>query len=89
MLATVHIKKVILRSNCEYNYFGNVLEYEYDYSASYSSMSMSTPKVLVLKYKYTSTVTPSLIFLMYLSYNGTNNFKAPVNTKTNSFKKNC
>ena len=50
-----------MRSNREYDYFGNVLEYEYDYFASYSSTSMSTPKVLVLEYEYTSTITPSLI----------------------------
>ena len=51
-----------MRSNCEYDYFGNVLEYEYeyDYFALYSSMS--TQKVLVLEYKYTSTITPSLIY---------------------------
>ena len=30
---------VIVRSNCEYDYFGNVLEYEYEYFAVYSSMS--------------------------------------------------
>ena len=53
-----------MRSNREYDYFGNVLEYEYDYFASYSSTSTSTPKVLVLEYEYeyTSTITPSLIF---------------------------
>ena len=38
-------KNVIVRSNHEYDYFGNVLEYEYDYFASYSSTS--TQKVLV------------------------------------------
>ena len=27
-------KNVIVRSNREYDYFGNVLEYEYDYSKS-------------------------------------------------------
>ena len=48
-----------MRSNREYNYFGNVLEYEYDYFASYSSTS--TQKVLVLEYEYTSTITPSLL----------------------------
>ena len=53
-----------MKSNREYDYFGNVLEYEYDYFPSYSSTS--TQKVLVLeyeyeyKYKYTSTITPSL-----------------------------
>ena len=47
-----------MKSNREYNYFGNVLEYEYDYFPSYSSMS--TQKVLVLEYEYTSTITPSL-----------------------------
>ena len=54
-------KNVIVRSNREYDYFGNVLEYEYDYFASYSSTT-STQKVLVLEYeyKYTSTITPSL-----------------------------
>ena len=54
-------KNVIVRSNREYDYFGNVLEYEYDYFPSYSSTS--TQKVLVLEYeyKYTSTITPSLI----------------------------
>ena len=55
-------KNVIVRNNHEYDYFGNVLEYEYDYFPSYSSMSTSTQKVLVLEYeyKYTSTITPSL-----------------------------
>ena len=51
-----------MRSNREYDYFGNVLEYEYDYFPPY--LSTSTQKVLVLeyeyKYKYTSTITPSL-----------------------------
>ena len=52
-----------MRSNREYDYFGNVLEYEYDYFPSYSSTSMSTQKVLLLEYeyKYTSTITPSPI----------------------------
>ena len=51
-------KNVIVRSNREYDYFGNILEYEY--FASYSSTS--TPKVLVLEYEYeyTSTITPFL-----------------------------
>ena len=53
-----------MKSNREYNYFGNVLEYEYDYFPSYSSTSTSTStqKVLVLEYeyKYMSTITPSL-----------------------------
>ena len=49
-----------MKSNREYDYFGNVLEYEYDYFPSYSSTSTSTQKVLVLEYKYTSTITPSL-----------------------------
>ena len=47
-----------MRSNREYDYFGNVLEY--DYFPSYSSTS--TQKVLEYKYKYTSTITPSLNF---------------------------
>ena len=53
-----------MRSNREYDYFGNVLEYEYDYFPSYSSTS--TQKVLVLEYeyKYTSTITPSLISMI-------------------------
>ena len=40
----------------EYDYFGNVLEYDYFASCT----STSTQKVLVLEYKYTSTITPSL-----------------------------
>ena len=59
MLATVHMKKyVIVRSNREYDYIGNVLEY--DYFPSYSSTH--TQKILVLEYEYmsTSTITPSL-----------------------------
>ena len=44
-----------MRSNREYNYFGNLLED--DYFASYSSTS--TQKVIVLEYEYTSTITPS------------------------------
>ena len=52
-------KNVTMRSNREYDYFGNVLEYEYDYFASYSSTS--TQKVPVLEYEYTSMITPSLI----------------------------
>ena len=51
-------KNVIVKSNREYDYFGNVLEYEYDYFPSYSSTS--TQKVLIHEYKYTSTITPSL-----------------------------
>ena len=53
-------KNVIMRSNREYDYFGNVLEYKYDYFPSCTSTS--TQKVLVLEYeyKYTSTITPSL-----------------------------
>ena len=47
-----------MKSNREYDYFGNVLEYEYDYFPSYSSTS--TQKVLVLEYKYMCTITPSL-----------------------------
>ena len=48
----------MVRSNHEYNYFGNVLEY--DYFPSY--LSTHTQKVLILEYKYEymSTITPSL-----------------------------
>ena len=46
-------KNIIVRSNREYNCFGNLLED--DYFASYSSTS--TQKVL--EYEYTSTITPS------------------------------
>ena len=57
-------KHLIVRSNREYDYFGNVLEYENDYFPSYSSTSTRTrtEKVLVLEYEceYTSTITPSL-----------------------------
>ena len=44
-------KNVIVRSNREYDYFGNVLKYEYDYFASYSSTSTSTPKKSI-QFKY-------------------------------------
>ena len=44
-----------MRSNREYNYFGNLLED--DYFASY--LSTSTQKILILEYEYTSTITPS------------------------------
>ena len=52
-----------MRSNREYDYFGNVLEYEYDYFPSYSTTCTSTQKVLVLEYEYeyTSTITSSLV----------------------------
>ena len=56
-------KNVIMRSNREYDYFGNVLEYEYDYFPSYSStitFLRTRVRVLVLEYEYTSTITPSL-----------------------------
>ena len=55
-------KYVIVRSNREYDYFGNVLEYEFDYFPSYSSTS--TQKVLVLEYEYMSTITPSLQYTL-------------------------
>ena len=51
-----------MRSNREYDYFGNVLEYEYDYFPSYSSTRTRTQKVLVLEYKYKCTITPSLVY---------------------------
>ena len=63
MLATVHMKKVIVRSNREYDYFGNVFDYEYDYFVSYSSTS--TQKVLVFEYNYKSTITPSLVHMRF------------------------
>ena len=44
-----------MRSNREYDYFGNVLEYEY--FASYSSMSTSTQKVLVHEYEYDYSIS--------------------------------
>ena len=46
-----------MRSNREYDYFGNVLEYEYeyDYFALYSSMSTITQKVLVLDLEWIDT----------------------------------
>ena len=55
-------KYVIVRSNREYDYFGNVLEYEYDYFPSHSSTS--TQKVLVHEYEYTSMITPSLQYTL-------------------------
>jgi len=63
LLATVHMKKVIVRSNREYDYFGNVFDYEYDYFVSYSSTS--TQKVLVFEYNYKSTITPSLVHMRF------------------------
>ena len=71
-------KNVIVRSNREYNYFGNVLEYEYDYFASYSSTR--TQKVLVLEYEYTSTITPSLLDADTNIYNKSNYFLHLPNT---------
>ena len=50
LLATVHVKKVIVRNNREYDYFGNI--HEYDYFALYSSTSTITQKVLILEYEY-------------------------------------
>ena len=50
----------LLYNILEYDYFGNVLEYEYEYDYFPSYSSTSTQKVLVLEYKYTSTITPSL-----------------------------
>ena len=44
-----------MRSNREYDYFGNVLEYEYDYFPSYSSMS--TQKVLEYEYEYDYSIS--------------------------------
>ena len=41
-----------MRSNREYDYFGNVLEYENNYFVLYSSKSTNTQKVLVLEYEY-------------------------------------
>ena len=45
-------KNVIVKSNREYDYFGNVLEYEYDYFPSYSSTSTSTSTQKVHEYDY-------------------------------------
>ena len=50
-----------MRSNREYDYFGNVLEYEYDYFASYSSMSTSTQKVLLLEYEYDYSISGTFV----------------------------
>ena len=44
----------------EYDYFGNVLEYQYDYFALYSSMSMITQKVPVLVPRVQNTIISSL-----------------------------
>ena len=48
-----------MRSNREYDYFGNVLEYSYDYFPSYSSTR--TQKVLVLEYDYSISVNDTHI----------------------------
>ena len=53
-----------MRNNREYNYFGNVHEYEYDYFASYSSTS--TQKVFVLEYEYTSLVLTHVTFRFFI-----------------------
>ena len=62
-------KNVIVRSNREYDYFGNVLEYEKDYFPSYTSTS--TEKVLVLEYEYEysrmSMSTSTQVRLLWLS----------------------
>ena len=50
-----------MRSNREYDYFGNVLEYEYDYFPSYSSMS--TQKVFVLEYEYDYSISVCYTFV--------------------------
>ena len=49
-----------MRSNRDYDYFGNVLEYEYDYFALHTSTSTITQKVLILWVQVQSTITPSL-----------------------------
>ena len=49
-----------MRSNCEYDYFSNVLEYQYDYFVLYSSMSMITQKVPVLVPRVQNTIISSL-----------------------------
>ena len=54
-------KYVIVRSNREYDYFGNVLEYEYDYFPSYSITS--TQKVLVLEYEYDYSISAIYIVI--------------------------
>ena len=56
-------QNVIVKSNREYDYFGNVLEYEYDYFPSYSSTSTSTQKVLVLEYEYSTSTRVRLLHL--------------------------
>ena len=53
-------KNVIVRSNREYDYIGNVLEY--DYFPSYSSTR--TQKALVFEYEYMTTST--LVRLLHL-----------------------
>ena len=59
-------KNVIVKSNREYDYFGNVLEYEYDYFPSYSSTS--TQKVLVLEYDYSISAAYTTIVRPLLEY---------------------
>ena len=67
-----------MRSNREYDYFGNVLEY--DYFALYSSTSAITKNVLVLVFAHVvqvrvrvrvpSMITPSLILNTCEIHNG-------------------
>ena len=61
-------KYVIVRSNREYDYFGNVLKYEYDYFASYSSMSTSTQKVLVRVqvHEYDYSISGYVLMLLHI-----------------------
>ena len=50
-----------MRRKREYDYFGNVLEYEYDYFASYSSTS--TQKVQVRLHEYDYSISAANIYM--------------------------
>ena len=53
-----------MRSNCQYDYCGSVLEY--DYFALYSSMSTITQKVLILEYEYEYRVQLFHLWYVYI-----------------------
>ena len=50
-------KNVIVRSNREYDYFGNVLEYEYDYFPSYEYSKSTRTRVRVQGHEYDYSIS--------------------------------
>ena len=70
-----------MRSNREYDYFGNVLEYEYDYFPSYLSMSTSTQKVLVHEYAYSISECNAMILEAVLNEKNEENVYPDISVK--------